>query len=86
MGVYQHVRTHGPVIKLANQCVALCWRMVVLDPPVHVVDARNAPGLFDPDMYRSYTREGKAVAYYVWPALLKQKDGPLLVKGIAQGQ
>lgn len=36
-------------------------------------------------MYRAYTVNGSKIRYVVWPPLLLHKDGPVLCKGVAQG-
>ena len=40
---------------------------------------------FDTNLLKAYTKSGIHVEYIVWPALLLHKNGPVLVKGVAQG-
>ena len=70
--------------EFGQQCVAICWFMVVQDPEMYI-DGDLQPGIqLDREVYREYTRSGKSVAFSVWPALYLHKDGPLLRKGVAQ--
>lgn len=46
-------------------------------------NARGKP--FDKDVYRYYTKSGNYINFIIWPALLLYKNGPVLVKGVAQG-
>ncbi|KAK3582926.1 hypothetical protein CHS0354_009733 [Potamilus streckersoni] len=41
--------------------------------------------IFDLGKFRAFTQAGERVAFVVWPALLLHEDGPVLVRGIAQG-
>ncbi|XP_060591775.1 DNA ligase 1-like isoform X2 [Ruditapes philippinarum] len=72
--------------KYISKCVEVCWLMRVQDPPVtlywNVPDDRS----FNSDVYRAYTKSGTHVEYVVWPAMYLHEDGPLLMKGVAQGQ
>ncbi|XP_052282777.1 uncharacterized protein LOC127879768 [Dreissena polymorpha] len=87
VGVYQNIRTHGPVLLFANQCVAICWGMVILDPQVYLVDDRDSgQAMFNSEMYNAFTKEGPSLWYYVWPPLRNHKGGLLLSKGVAQGR
>ncbi|XP_052796260.1 uncharacterized protein LOC128228799 [Mya arenaria] len=73
------------LLKYADQAVELCWLMIVQDPPVYMCPtdiARKAD--FDPNLYRAYTKTGKRLAFYVWPALKLHEKGALLYKGVAQ--
>ena len=70
--------------EFGQQCVNICWFMVVQDPQMYI-DGDLKPGIqFDKEVYKEYTRSGKRVAFIVWPALYLHKDGPLLTKGVAQ--
>ena len=73
------------VIAYARRCVELTWLMNVQDPPL-ALDMLTERQFIDTDRYRAFTKSGRALAFYVWPALLLHKDGALLVKGVAQGQ
>lgn len=42
--------------------------------------------LFDNAMFRANTATGKYTDFIVWPALLLHTNGPLLLKGVAQGK
>lgn len=71
--------------KYANRAVELSWWMCVQIPPVYMFPAEHAK--FDPSLYRAYTKTGKNVAFFVWPALkLYEKGGGILAKGVVQFQ
>jgi hypothetical protein len=47
--------------EFGQQCVAICWFMVVQDPEMYI-DGDLQPGIqFDRDVYREFTRSGKRV-------------------------
>ncbi|KAK3582899.1 hypothetical protein CHS0354_009705 [Potamilus streckersoni] len=69
-----------------EECVKLCWHMHVQTPPV-CIDLKAAKGkVFARDVYREYKTKGAKLAFVVWPALFLHKTGPLLPKGVAQGE
>ncbi|KAK3582898.1 hypothetical protein CHS0354_009704 [Potamilus streckersoni] len=69
-----------------QEFVQLCWFMLVQTPPL-CLDLKTAQGhAFDTICYREYTKKGKKIAFVVWPALFLHENGPLLCKGVAQGQ
>jgi hypothetical protein len=35
-------------------------------------------------MFRTFTKTGSILSYEVWPAVMLTKEGPLMVKGVAQ--
>lgn len=59
--------------------------MRVQDPPVtltwNVPDDRS----FNTDVYRAYTKSGNHIEYVVWPTMYLYENGPILMKGVAQG-
>ncbi|KAH3834020.1 hypothetical protein DPMN_107338 [Dreissena polymorpha] len=59
--------------------------MSVQDPPC-VFDEVKTPAPFDTDRYRSYTKWGTTMEYVVWPTMLLNEGGPMLMKGVAQGK
>ncbi|XP_045203598.2 uncharacterized protein LOC123556729 [Mercenaria mercenaria] len=65
-------------------CVELCWLMNLQDPPLAFGETPKRNDAFDGNTYKFYTETGPFVDYIVWPALLLEKDGSLLSKGIAQ--
>ena len=66
------------------QCLYITWMMVVQSPPM--VFRTCEPGdKFKTSMFKEYTQRGSDVDFMVWPALLLEKDGHLVVKGVAQG-
>ncbi|XP_052794073.1 uncharacterized protein LOC128227499 [Mya arenaria] len=75
----------GVLIRFAKQATELCWWMNVQDPPVYMCptdDTRKTD--FDPNLYRAYTKTGKHLDFYVWPALKLHENGGVLYKGVAQ--
>ncbi|XP_053399679.1 uncharacterized protein LOC128557083 [Mercenaria mercenaria] len=68
-----------------QKCIELCWLMAIQDPPVHLKCEDCKKGdLFDKNMYKEYTQSGPFIAYTVWPAVLLEKDGALICKGVVQ--
>ncbi|CAG2190202.1 unnamed protein product [Mytilus edulis] len=67
-----------------EKCVTVCWLMVVQDPEMYIADNLRHGMKFDKDHYREYTKSGPKVDYSVWPALYLHKNGPLMIKGVAQ--
>lgn len=68
-----------------DQCLDLCWLMVIQDPPVFLqCEACKEGDKFDKNTYREYTQGGDKVAFAVWPALFLEKGGALLSKGVVQ--
>ena len=72
------------VLEYANKCVEITWLMSVQDPPVILDNMKDHHG-FHTEMYKAFTKHGRNVDFYVWPALLLHEGGPLLAKGVAQG-
>ena len=74
-----------------DKCLELCWLMVIQDPPVfmdcNIKVSKKKKRIFDKNLYKAYTKEGKRIIYVVWPVLfLHEGDGPVLSKGVAQGK
>ncbi|VDI68234.1 Hypothetical predicted protein [Mytilus galloprovincialis] len=76
----------GELIKTtyAERCVFVSWLMVVQDPEMYIDEQQREGDPLDKDKYKEYTQSGKKIAFNVWPALYLYKDGPLLIKGVAQ--
>lgn len=68
-----------------TKCVELCWLMRVQDPPVVLSWKVPDDKTFNTDVYRAYTKNGSHVEYVVWPIMYLHEDGPILMKGVAQG-
>ena len=71
-----------PVCKYVDRCVEVTWWMSVQDPSIYmdITDEKT----FNNSLYKAYTKSGKVVDFYAWPALLLFKNGPVLMKGVAQ--
>lgn len=69
-----------------KECVVLCWYMVVQDPPVVIASVARPGDRFSTELYSAFTTTGPYIDFVVWPPLLLYKDGPVLVKGTAQGK
>ncbi|XP_045211914.1 uncharacterized protein LOC123563269 [Mercenaria mercenaria] len=69
------------VIQFTQECLKLCWLMVIQDPPMSMVlkHTENAH-----DDFKAYKHRGKHVSFVVWPALLLEEGGSLISKGIAE--
>ncbi|XP_061174104.1 uncharacterized protein LOC133183133 [Saccostrea echinata] len=69
----------------AGACAIFCWFKCFEDPPLYM-DVSIPNGKFDTEKYRAYKNTGTEYRYLVWPCLYLHKDGPMLVKGVAQGK
>ncbi|KAL3878877.1 hypothetical protein ACJMK2_031205 [Sinanodonta woodiana] len=75
------------LLKYAQRCVEIVWWMCVQDPPIHLSWIEETESReFDKEEYRSYTKSGETVDFCVWPLIHQYKEGPILLKGIAQGK
>ena len=59
--------------------------MMVQNPPVTLSWSVPEDRVFQDEFYRAYTKKGSHVEYVVWPSMHLHENGPLLVKGVAQG-
>ncbi|KAL3878893.1 hypothetical protein ACJMK2_031221 [Sinanodonta woodiana] len=80
LGIY--VETNSPLHQFTDRCVEIAWLMCLQDPPMFMETCR--PGDVKSDKYKSYTRSGRVIQYCVWPCVLQYRDGPLMMKGVAQ--
>ncbi|XP_060556663.1 golgin subfamily A member 5-like [Ruditapes philippinarum] len=62
----------------------LIWVMKMQDPPMEFVWSKPGDN-FDKNMYTHYTRRGSKVSQCIWPAVVLHKAGPLMSKGVVQG-
>lgn len=77
----------NPIVTYTNRCVELAWWMCVQDPPIYMdVMESTVIHAFNVATYKAYTKTGKTVEYYVWPALLLENGGAVFMKGVAQCQ
>ncbi|XP_061188238.1 uncharacterized protein LOC133196344 [Saccostrea echinata] len=68
-----------------DECIDVCWFMVIQDPPLVFYYPEETEGQeFNTKRFQFYTRSGTKLEYVVWPALLLNKGGNLLRKGIAE--
>ncbi|CAG2189921.1 unnamed protein product [Mytilus edulis] len=63
-------------------CVKICYLSAVQDPPMFLDFEPNET--FDKSTFKEFTVSGSLMDYLVWPALLIQKDGAILSKGVVQ--
>ncbi|XP_063417617.1 uncharacterized protein LOC134700182 [Mytilus trossulus] len=63
-------------------CVKICYLSAVQDPPMFLDFEPNET--FDKSTFKEFTVSGSRKDYLVWPALLIQKDGAILSKGVVQ--
>jgi hypothetical protein len=62
----------------------LIWVMKMQDPPMEFVWSKPGDN-FDNNMYTYYSKRGSKVSQSIWPAVVLHKAGPLMSKGVAQG-
>ncbi|KAK3607097.1 hypothetical protein CHS0354_026304 [Potamilus streckersoni] len=67
-----------------EECIRICWLMCIKDPPMYIYCDKEA--VFDHNKYVPYTKTGQEISYVVWPALFLHRNGPLMRKGVAQGE
>ncbi|XP_076090100.1 uncharacterized protein LOC143062203 [Mytilus galloprovincialis] len=90
MNDWDYANKSGDVMKYLmkspffDQCVNLCWCMVIQDPVMYLDGDMTQGTSFDKNTYKEFVKSGNKVKYVVWPALFLHKDGPLLHKGIVQ--
>ncbi|KAL3879709.1 hypothetical protein ACJMK2_031996 [Sinanodonta woodiana] len=65
-------------------CVRTCWLMCIKDPPMYIFCEKE--DVFNKNHFMEYTEKGHRVSYVVWPVLYLYKNGPLMRKGVAQGE
>ena len=74
-----------PLIKTyCDKCVELTWLMNVQDPPMVLIWPQDVQRDHMAGMFRTFTKTGSILSYEVWPAVMLTKEGPLMVKGVAQ--
>ncbi|CAG2237970.1 unnamed protein product [Mytilus edulis] len=87
---WEYVNKNGDVMEYLmktpffDQCVNLCWCMVIQDPVMYLDGDITQGTTFDKNTYKEFVKSGNKVKYVVWPALFLHKDGPLLHKGTVQ--
>lgn len=74
------------VAKYANDCVDLCWSMVIQSPPFHLSWITPHGEMVDTSKYTFYRTSGRYVDYVVWPVLFDCDGGTLISKGVIQGR
>ncbi|KAL3879571.1 hypothetical protein ACJMK2_031864 [Sinanodonta woodiana] len=67
-----------------DECVRICWLMSIKDPPMYIFCEKE--DVFNKNHFMEYTEKGHKVSYIVWPVLYLYKNGPLMRKGVAQGE
>lgn len=67
-----------------KEAAEICWLMCIQDPPIFMVTRITEGHTFDKQLFSEFTARGEEYHYMVWPALLLEKDGQLLSKGVAQ--
>lgn len=72
------------VEKYVKRCAEISWLMAIQDPPMAITVEIGEGFQFDKSKYREYTKTGKFVDYFVWPAVLIQDGGNVMSKGICQ--
>lgn len=75
---------HDNIINYCKLATELCWLMSIQDPPVYMCCNVKNGQPFDKQLFGEFTSRGEVFAFMVWPALLLEKDGQLLCRGVAQ--
>ena len=67
-----------------EKALFLIWVMKMQDPAMEFVWSKSGDK-FDKTMYTHYTKRGDTVTQCIWPAVVLHKSGPLMSKGVVQG-
>ena len=70
--------------KFFEKCFTLCWKMIVQNPRMILVEGPPRGNTYDRTVFREFTSSGSKVVFTVWPALYLHEGGPLLVKGVVK--
>ena len=70
--------------KFFEKCFTLCWKMIVQNPRMILVEGPSRGNTYDRTVFREFTSSGSKVFFTVWPALYLHEDGPLLIKGVVK--
>jgi hypothetical protein len=70
--------------KFFEKCFTMCWKMIVQNPRMILVEGPSRGNTYDRTVFREFTSSGSKVVFTVWPALYLHEDGPLLVKGVVK--
>ena len=60
--------------------------MVIKEPPMILVHDQMEGQPIDHNLFSVYTKRGSVVEFVIWPALILNKTGPILSKGVVQGK
>ena len=60
--------------------------MVVKEPPMVLVHDQMEGQPIDHNLFSLYTKRGSVVEFVIWPALILNKNGPILSTGVVQGK
>jgi hypothetical protein len=71
---------------IVQRCTELCWSMVIKEPPMVLVHDQMEGQPIDFNLFSVYTKRGSVVEFVIWPALILNKNGPILSKGVVQGK
>lgn len=72
------------VTPFVQKCIGVCWEMVTQEPPMYLLFKLRHNQIIEKDKFDIYNGDGNKVDFLVWPALLRDENGPLLQKGVVQ--
>lgn len=79
-----HEREVTEIKSYIRKCLELSWEMVVQQPPMYLQFKVRHGSDADTSKFGFYSHPGHKTDYLVWPALLRDENGPLLQKGVIQ--
>ncbi|XP_060065873.1 golgin subfamily A member 6-like protein 24 [Ylistrum balloti] len=79
-----HEREVNEIKSYIRKCLELSWEMVVQQPPMYLQFKVRHGSEADTTKFDFYSHPGHKTDYLVWPALLRDENGPLLQKGVIQ--
>ena len=64
-----------------EKCFTLCWKMIVQNPRMILVEGPSRGKTYDRNIFREFTGNCSKVVFTVCSALYLHEDGPLLPTG-----
>lgn len=72
------------VTPFVRKCIGVCWEMVTQEPPMYLLFKLRHNQIIEKDRFDTYSSDGNKVDFLVWPALMRDENGPILEKGVVQ--
>ena len=79
--VYTEIKSLAPFTGYMEECAKVAWGLCIQTPPM-VINCEDT--LYNPDLHKKFYNADKNsadIVMHMWP-VLKQSNGPVLVRGI----